>query len=246
MQKSLFAARVRVQFEVDSRQLGLDGADLTRIARGDDQRDYAVKSLETDAALPLTEWVCYHLWRDCGLATPDFAVLEYADGRPPAFGSRFEALARQVRRDPDAYTIAGFFAPHLRGLSRVYPLDGFVTNPDRHGRNFVERPEIAGAVLVCIDFSRAWVTAGAPFGSETAMRTCQSLAWWRHFRDRMGAKADDAALPAVQELDTGWLERTIFGAPPQWRDHVDVDAACGFWRESRVQRILFAREWCER
>lgn len=250
MQQALFAPVVSVLFEVDSAAKGLDGRDLKRVAHGDDRRDYAVKPLDTHPLLPLSEWLCYHLWRACGLATPDFAVLTYIDGRPPAFGSRMELSPAQLPRAPESYTIAGFFKPHAAELGRTYPLDAFITNPDRHGRNFLVRRGLTGESLLAIDFSRAALVSGEPFGAEptmtartTAGRPCNSQEWWRHFRDRLSITPDAAALHRACELPESWMHDTIHAAPAEWRTDLDIAACCDFWQQCRGQRAEFSRRW---
>lgn len=93
---------VRVLREVDST---FDGADLKRIARGEDGFDYAMKRIQEHPHLPLCEWVSYHLCRAVGIQTPDFAVLDCGDTLPPAFGSRIE-YTKQIDKTPSGFAIS--------------------------------------------------------------------------------------------------------------------------------------------
>ncbi len=87
---------VNVLHEVDSSTLGFDGADLKRIAHYDDGHDYAMKRVEDDHRLPLSEWVSYHLFKACGIPVPDYAILIRGQ-LPPAFGSRLVHGSSQIQ-----------------------------------------------------------------------------------------------------------------------------------------------------
>jgi len=234
---------VTVLHEMDS-TLSFDGADLKRIARGDDGHDYACKRMQDGPAIPLCEWVGHHLWRACGLLTPECAVLHYPDDAPPAFGSRLELLASQVVPDAVSYTIVQFFREHLPALSRCYPLDAFFANPDRHGRNFLARPSLTGHDdLLAIDWSRAWIANGQPFGSEDVMHTGHSRQWWNFFRDSMRAPVNCSALDTLLALDGDWLAAILHAAPAAWRSPFDTDSIIEFWHDKRHARADFARQW---
>lgn len=236
--------QIHVKHEFDSTAL-FDGADLKCVVRGDDGRDYAAKRVQDGALIPISEWVGYHLWRACGLLTPDFAVLYYEDDSPPAFGSQIELLGQQIKKDPDTYTIAGFFGPHLPALSLSYPLDAFYINPDRHGRNFIKRPTLTAPELLCFDYSRAWAADRPPCGNEASMHACNSAAWWSFFVQHMHARADTAALEAATQLDAQWLRAVLDKAPQEWRAQFDAPAALNFWHHQRTARAAFARRWAQ-
>jgi len=244
--KQIPLLEVTILHEVDSTTL-FDGADLKRVARGDDGYNYACKRLQDGPAIPLSEWVGYHLWRACGLLTPEFAVLHYPDGAPPAFGSRLDipALANQLPQGSAPYGIVQFFREHLPVLSRCYPLDAFYINPDRHGRNFLPRPSLGGSDLMAIDYSRAWIATGQPFGAQDAMQTCNSRDWWNFFRDHMQVQARFDALDSLLTLDDNWLAVVLHAAPVQWRIPFDTDKILAFWHDERPTRAEFARQWTQ-
>ncbi len=233
---------VTVLREIDSTAL-FDGADLKRVARGDDGRDYACKRMQDGPTIPISEWMGHHLWRACGLLTPDFSVLKYRDGSPPAFGSRIELQASQVQHNPAPYTIVGFFRQHLPVISRAYPLDAFYVNPDRHGRNFLERPTLTTPELLCFDFSRAWAASGSPCGNESHMHAGNTKDWWRFFKNTMKAPANFTAVERAAALDVDWFEGTLKAAPPQWLSPIHTEKAIEFWHDSRHARAAFARAW---
>ena len=233
---------VQVMYEVDSSRF-FDGADLKRVARGDDGNDYAMKRLTDHPLLPISEWLGYRLFRACGLKTPDYAVLYHDDGQPPAFGSRIDLTTRQIAKDPNAFTVAGFFGPHLDELGRIYPMDAFLPNPDRHGRNLLKRVTLTGDELLCFDYSRASLVTGLPFGNTDSMNNSLTAQWWQHFRRNMAVQADHSALNRVQELPNDWIIKTLNEAPDPWLGGVDPVTIDAFWRNNRDHRIDFSKNW---
>lgn len=241
MQMSMFS--VNVLHEVDSSTLGFDGADLKRIAHCDDGHDYAMKRVEDDPRLPLAEWVSYHLFKACGVLVPDYAVLRRGQ-LPPAFGSRLVQGSSQIQTNPDAYSVATYFANHHTELGTIYPLDAFLPNPDRHGRNILKRVGTLGDSLLAIDFSRAWVMNGAPFGDESCMKGSHSETWWGYFHGRLNIKANYSALDKIaNQLKDDWLSTVINLAPAEWTASVDVNEINEFWIKQRINRVSFAKSW---
>lgn len=227
---------------VPSSTYGLDGVDLKWIARGDDNFEYAMKTMADHPFLPITEWVCYSLWGACGMAVPECAVLE-VPGQPPAFGSRIVVGAYQVPKTADLFTIAARFRPHLGELAKLYPLDAFLPNPDRHARNVLMRPQLGGEVLVSIDFSRAWLVNGVPFGDMNSLAGSNTETWWRFFKNRMSVIPDHSPLDKISALPDDWMRTTLSEAPAEWLSGVDLDAISEFWKTSRADRVRDAKMW---
>jgi len=236
MQASLLP--VVIEHEFDST---FEGNDLKRLGRGDDGHTYALKRLVDHATLPICEWVGYHLCRATGVRTPDFSVVQFSDGQPPAFGSRIFDAKRQVAKNPGNYEIAAFFGGHLAAAASIYALDVFITNSDRHGRNVMVADLPGGSALWAFDFSRAWVRLGMPFGNTDALRDSHTQKWWKTFK-RLGATPDLEVLERVASLGDGWLDRVFSAAPGQWTAAIDCPAVLGYWRR-RSERIDFAKLW---
>ena len=236
MQTSLLP--VVIEHEFDST---FDGKDLKRLGRGNDGHTYALKRLADHATLPLCEWVGYHLCRATSIRTPDFSIVHFEDGQPPAFGSRIFDAKRQVNKDPGSYEIAAFFRSHLSAVASIYALDAFIANPDRHGRNLMVADMPGGSVLWAFDFSRAWIRLGMPFGNTEALRDSHTQKWWKGFKSR-GATPDLALLDRVADLGDDWLDRVVNAAPADWRVAIDCDAILAYWVRRR-DRIDFAKLW---
>lgn len=240
MQTSLLP--IRITREVDARAEGYEGNDLKRFAFCDDSHTYAIKRVQDHPNMPICEWVGHHLCRRCGILTPDFAVLSGAtDAEPPSFGSRIASYS-QIEHSPLSFEVSRFFRGHTTALAAVYALDAVVINPDRHGRNFFVRSDVAGDQLVAFDFSRAWLRTGHPFGNTESMRESGTSVWWKMFK-RMGASVDIGTLNLLSALDAQWLSSVMKQAPTQWLDGIDQAAILEFWDTRRSQRIEWASRW---
>lgn len=232
---------IHVEHEMDAT---FGGADLKRIAKADDGHTYAVKRLLDHPTLPLCEWVGYHLCRAVGVRTPDFAVLQYRDGKDPAFGSRFVADPREIKKDPSTYEAARFFSAHHASIAKTYPLDAFLVNLDRHGGNFLLSRLTGGESLLAIDFSRAWVRFGEPFGDTEALRDSQTSRWWSFFKRHLNVTADLGVLQRIATLPDDWLRRVVESAPGSWASCVDLQGTYDYWETHRASdRIEFVKRW---
>jgi|JI6StandDraft_1071083.scaffolds.fasta_scaffold392273_1 hypothetical protein len=231
---------VRVLREVDST---FDGADLKRIAQGEDGFDYAMKRIQEHPYLPLCEWVSYHLCRAVGIQTPDFAVLDCGDMLPPAFGSRIE-YTKQIDKNPSSFTVTGFFLPFKESLSPVYTLDAFLPNGDRHGRNMMLRVTPGGQTLLAFDFSRAWIISGLPFGDMASLAPeCHTAKWWAAFKIFCQIEKSTETLDRLCNLPDNWLENCVKNTPEAWRKDIEWDATCHFWSTRRRERADQALAW---
>lgn len=240
MQTSLLP--IRITREVDARAEGYDGDDLKRLAFCDDSHTYAIKRVQDHPHMPICEWVGHHLCRRCGILTPDFAVLSGAsDAETPCFGSRIASYA-QIEHSPLSFEMSRFFRGHTAAVAAVYALDAVVINPDRHGRNFFVRTDVAGDQLLAFDFSRAWLRTGQPFGNQESMRDSGTSVWWKAFK-RMGASVDSDTLTLLSDLDAPWLDSVLRDAPAQWLQGIDKAAVLDFWDTRRAQRIDWASRW---
>jgi hypothetical protein len=219
----------------------IDGADLKVIGHCDDGFDYALKRPEDGQFLPITEWVCYHLCRAVGIATPDFAIVNRA-GALPAFGSRWEHDASQLE-DLQPFSIAAFFAHHIARLASIYTLDAALPNVDRHGRNMMTRHTSAGDVLLAFDFSRAWLQTGTPFGDLSRLNGSNTSEWWSYFHSTMSVNRDDMTLAKIEDLPAKWLCAVFRGAPAEWVKPIPIRATLRFWKHDRTGRCADASKW---
>lgn len=115
------------------------------LVRAEDEALYVAKGRETTQWGLIAEWLCAHLARACGLAIPDFSLLEIppelleaygpegkALGPGMAFGSRHEA-------DVQEFAVTQLKQIDAETRRRVLAFDWWVENADRsltvHGGN---------------------------------------------------------------------------------------------------------------
>lgn len=240
MQSSLIP--IKILHEVDASSEGFDGVDLKRLAKCDDGHTYAVKRIEDHHLMPICEWVGHHFCRECGVLTPDFAILHAGDSNnAKSFGSRISSFA-QIEHDPITARISAFFHGHYAALSRVYSIDAFLTNPDRHGRNLFVRSDAGGSALLAFDYSSSWLRTGEPFGNQDRMHDSHTFNWWRTFK-RLGAEVDKTTLTKLASLNGSWLKQVLDSSPTEWRNQFDETAVLKYWSESRMTRLKWAELW---
>jgi hypothetical protein len=234
----------KVLHEIDASTFGIDGKDLKVIGRAGDGYDYAMKRVEDNPSLPLTEWVAYCLYKKCGISIPDFAILDRGL-IPPAFGSRWIQEPIQISEgNLDAYSITNFFNDVKVQLSSIYPIDAFYVNSDRHGRNLIKQNQLTSVNLYTIDFSRSWIINGFPFGDINRLVNSQTQKWWKFFYKNMKISPSfDNLEKIVTELSDSWIRTTIMLSPEEWRNSINIDAIEEFWIKERSKRVDYAKSW---
>jgi len=166
----LFVQRLMFPIEVQDIYRNDQGtADLQMIATAMNGKDYAVKTVDDgNGFVPFTELFCYELARELSIATPSYDVIKLKDGSL-AFGSMWEGGVLILREMTKVWDILKGKI-QIRGLkpflSRVYALDLFLNNVDRHFGNYIFRDSYAGSIALAYDFSRAWY-AFEPLGYDS-------------------------------------------------------------------------------
>lgn len=152
----------------------LGTADCTHICRCDDGSDYAIKSVRPTPAVRHVEWFCYRLADRVGLACPPSRIVDMAGDL--VFGSRWET--GEVKNWWVEVKNGTLNLDDLKStISRMYALDLFVHNDDRHLNNFFVRRQQLGAAMICMDFSRSWLCRGfPPSGTLPMPPTCNTVA----------------------------------------------------------------------
>ncbi|MBT9547854.1 MAG: hypothetical protein IV090_20870 [Candidatus Sericytochromatia bacterium] len=76
-----------------------NSADLTMIGKGNNGKDYAIKTVgDVNGYVPCSEVFCYELAMRLGIGTPDYTILEL-DGGELAFGSVWEGGVFDLQSD---------------------------------------------------------------------------------------------------------------------------------------------------
>ncbi|WP_455887076.1 hypothetical protein [Pseudomonas rustica] len=240
-QRQLFPVAVMTTYPNDQ-----NSADLQTIGLAANGKDYAIKTvMDGNGKIPASEAFCYQLARMVLIATPDFDVIELHDGSH-AFGSVWEGGASTLKEGIQVMRILKGEIPVV-GLktffSRVYALDLFVNNIDRHFGNYIFRPSYSGQIALAFDFSRAWF-AFNPFGFEAAIESNNTSSSIQHIQHYNQFDREEAikCLDMIAKLTKEDAAAIILNFPEAWMSDKDRQEFLEWWgSQARIDRIDFLK-----
>lgn len=201
--------------------------DLLWIGWDEQGHRYALKTVEpAHPTLPLTEWLCYHLCALAGIPAPDFAIVQRLDGSL-AFGSRWQEDAQQF--SPAKVSQAQLFSWLQRAsedLGRMFALDAFMPNEDRHLGNILFTPAGQRLRALAFDWSRTHFFAPWPWAANS--NSAQVWHWLQHNR-LTHAEATRVSMQRISAITQDKVLHILLAAPEAWRDNLDCDAAAHWW-----------------
>lgn len=205
-------------------------ADLKVVSVGRDGFEYATKRQADGADLPASEWFCYHLGYRLQIALPPCTVLR--DGNGEHFGSRFEGGVIQWSDIPPPEQTM-LLQSCAADISRIYALDLFIANDDRHLNNFLFRGQkLAGQrTVIAMDFSRGLLMRGWPWdpvpmpGSTKTMMLIDLL-------KKLGLwSTPDAALTlgSIATVTSSEVKQWLTAMPTAWLSAARIDEIVKWW-----------------
>jgi hypothetical protein len=232
-QKSLFPVKLVHEEET------IGTRDLRLIAYSDSGTKYAVKRESDGALLPLAEWIGHKLSQACGIPTPMYDIVECIDGEL-AFGSRWDNSAVQMTGyDAAAKTL---LSSHAEAISKIFGLDYFLPNPDRHLGNFLFAPKSGHHECLSFDFSLSCVRNGLPFGSHPLGTSCRTHIVLKRFLvddlKKFNKHKYNEALASVKVMTDNDILTILDSAPVAWYTSVSKADILSWWRASKATRIL--------
>lgn len=217
--------------------------DLRLIGYTDTMVKYAVKREVDGALLPLAEWIGHHLSLKCGIAVPDFDVVECLDGQL-AFGSRWEAKATQCGHEmvKNMATIAA----HSDSISKILGLDFFLPNPDRHTGNFLFIDRGENSTCLSMDFSLSSVRDGIPFGRHPMGPGRNTNILLEKILKKTLNKFNkfkfNEPLDALKTVSTDDIKTILAGAPDLWFTGLGRDDILNWWESNKGARLIQVRK----
>ena len=216
LQPSLFPIEAKDIYRNDQ-----GSADLQMIATAVNNKDYAVKTIaDGNGFVPLTELFSYELARELSIATPNYALIKLRD-QSIGFGSEWEGGVLILRESSKVLDVLNG-STQVRGLkaflSRVFALDLFLNNIDRHFGNYIFRDSYSGVIALAYDFSRAWY-AFKPYGYESISDStantfvCHKLICTTNNFD---ASIALATLNEIKNINVEVINRILSNAPNEW------------------------------
>lgn len=221
-------------FPVDVAREITDGlpnsADLKVVSVGRDGLEYATKRQADGADLPASEWFCYHLGYRLQIALPKCTVLK--NGSDEHFGSRFEGGIVQWSDIPPTEQQA-LLQNCAADISRIYALDLFVANDDRHLNNFLFRDQTLGGKrsVIALDFSRSllmrgWPSDPVPMPANTKtmllIELLKTLGLW---------STPDASLTlsSIATITSSEVKQWLTAMPAAWLAPARIDEIVKWW-----------------
>lgn len=142
---------------------------------------YLIKTNTPNIYEPHCEWLGSHLAVRVGIPQISFNIVKHTDGNF-WFGSQWKnskvtdwwnlALAGNIN-----------FGDLADDISRIYALDLFIHNDDRHLNNYLVAPDGAGHKIFSFDYGRSWLYHGFPPPAvmlDPAVNTVITKNWFKH------------------------------------------------------------------
>lgn len=200
---------------------------------------YAIKRESDGPLLPLAEWVGHKLSEICGIATPEYDIVECLNGEI-AFGSRWEHKTQQLITGYDAVAKT-MLSEHAVDISRIFGLDFFLPNPDRHLGNFLFSLDGLPKRCLSFDFSLSSVRSGLPFGTNLMGPSTKTNLIMKRFLIDDLKKFDkhryNESLAKVKEVDQERMRGVLDSAPEEWYTAVSKSEILDWWHTSKNVRI---------
>jgi hypothetical protein len=205
-------------------------ADLKVVSIGRDGLEYATKRQADGADLPASEWFCYHLGYRLQIALPPFTVLR--NSGEEHFGSRFEGGIIQWSAIPPTDHLA-LLQSCAADISRIYALDLFVANDDRHLNNFLFRSQALGGqrTVFAMDFSRGLLMRGWPFDPVPMPATTNTMRQIDFFKALGIWSTPDAALTlsSIATVTSKEVRQWLTAMPSAWLLTARIDEIVTWW-----------------
>ena len=214
-------------------------ADCRQVCRCDDGSDYAIKEAATFATMPHNEWLCAKLAERVGIAAPTFRIVDVQGVE--CFGSRWQA-GEEANWWNRAYAGQIPFNDLAPGISRIFALDLFVHNHDRHLNNYFVLKQRVGYSVLAMDFGRAWLFNGIPppqlpmASSENTIGDFRKLV--KLFGDFIDQNEVDDVCGRLLLISDDEIVSFIESHPRDWLQESEKSVILDWWKSpDRTRRI---------
>lgn len=218
-------------------------ADSRGEVEADDAWRYYIKGDAHGRPVRASEWLSTQIAEMVGVAAPAAVTIELASGEV-VFGSRrIAGVADDVTTTAYLTTPSnsnvGLPAVNLKALlSRIYALDMFLNNDDRHLGNYLSVDDNGVRRLYAFDFSRAlfwnWPWNGFPRSDRNTRQ------WGRVLRSLHGfdAPAASAILDGLSGLSVPALQQLVNHMPSGWLSASATAEFLAIWTTDACQNRI--------
>lgn len=234
--RQLSALPVKIT-DLDPCDLGT--ADAACFGTGDNGLDYLIKTIDRTPLVPAAEFICHSLAEACGIATPQFHVVELHDGSQ-AFGSVWDRSAANDISLIEQILVKQLGRQVEQNVARIFTLDMFVHNTDRHGKNYLCVPgRTDGHALKAFDFSRAFIVHGWPLPSLPMPGVARTIEWIQYIcrHRKFDVVAANAMLSRIRDLPFEPFKSLVDQLPRAWLDANSRAKMKKWWAQERAARI---------
>ena len=219
-------------------------ADCKQVCRCDDGSDYAIKEAAVIASMPHNEWLCAKLAERVSIAAAPFRIVDVLGIQ--CFGSRWLA-GEESDWWNKAFAGQFPFTDIAPGITRIFTLDLFVHNHDRHLNNYFVVKQKVGHAVLAMDFGRAWLFSGFPPPALPMEKTSNTIGDYRKLVTLFGDFLDHSEVDDVCDKILGVTVDEISGFiashPRDWLEQSMKDAICDWWSsDDKSLRVEGIRE----
>jgi hypothetical protein len=203
-----------------------------------DSGGYVIKKDTPTKIAPHCEWFCSSLAVKVGVPQLGFDLVKHTDGNL-WFGSEWK-----TSRVRDWWTLAAAgkikFADLASDISRIYALDLFIHNPDRHMNNYFVVPDGTTHKIYSFDYGRSWMLHGLPLPpvmADPALHTVNVKDWLKiNFPNYFDTTAANAVLDNLTKVTEANIADFIGKHPNHWLQPPLADIN-GWWKAHAATRI---------
>ena len=238
MQSALFPLRI-----VNLEPSDLNSLDCQYFGRADDNCEYAIKTADTHADLPATEWICHWLASACGIHTPQVNVLILPNGTK-AFGSKWEGGVENTSSNALVLLNDVVEDGIEDSLSSIFAFDYFVWNIDRHLGNYLLQKARRSTRIVAIDFSRSLFCSRWPAPESAMPYNCNTVQVLRALKSArtFNLAAANLTLDRIEQIPHDELNQAVHGLPSDWLSNARKEQFCRWWKSDSRQRVSYLRK----
>jgi hypothetical protein len=250
LQFTLFPRKELVLLPRDQKNTGIDN--IGNIIADDDHR-YVIKGDAYGKSIRASEWICTAVAEFVGITAPQKTVIERPDGTL-VFGSRAVAQASD-QTTTTAYLMtpsAGNSSIGAVGLgillSRIFALDLFLFNDDRHLGNYLSIDDNGTLRLYAFDFSRAlfwhWPFEPQPSSDPVVDFNCNTRRYGADLRQLHGFDLGEALniLSRLEQMSLEHVNVVLNSMPEEWLSTEQRDMFLAWWSgDSKRNRINLIR-----
>jgi hypothetical protein len=223
----------------------LNTADAACFGVGDNGLDYMIKTVAKAPAAPAAELICHAIAEESGIPVPQYDVVMLRDGSL-GFGSVWDAGALKDQASSQRVLFGSAPGKSIdAALARIFVLDMFVHNVDRHAGNYLcVSGRTPGYSLKAFDFSRAFTFHGWPLPTLPMDARAHTITVIRalHRSRKFDLVSAEGVLTRIEALQFAWFKQVLEQVPVSWLPAAVRKRILTWWANGRTARVQTIRQ----